>query len=159
MASSFKLQPPTTVVMSMRAFLLENCSASELRHDVYSLPAVALFWFWHRQAWAAVHLRECICIFATVIKLQLPFVATAAAAAVPAVGHESGACLKVGNAFFAASSWLPIAVSPSLCVRKRGLPVSLCGCEYECVGVCASACVYLYICTNMQQGRLAMLQF
>lgn len=118
------------------------------------------FWFWHRQAWAAVHLRECICIFATVIKLQLPFVATvAAAAAVPAVGHESGACLKVGNAFFAASSWLPIAVSPSLCVRKRGLPVSLCGCECECVGVCASACVYLYICIHMQQGRLAKLQF
>lgn len=118
------------------------------------------FWFWHRQAWAAVHLRECICIFATVIKLQLPFVATAA---VPAVGHESGACLKVGNAFFAASSWLPIAVSPSLslslCVRRRGLPVSLCGCECECMGVCASACVYLYICIHMQQGRLAKLQF
>lgn len=71
-----------------------------------------------------MHLRECICIFATVIKLQLPFVATAAAAAaVPAVGHESGACLKVGNAFFAASSWLPIAVSPSLslslCAQER----------------------------------------
>jgi len=46
-------------------------------------------------AWASAYLRKCICIFATVIKLQLPFVPAA-------VAHESSARLRVGNAFFQA---------------------------------------------------------